>query len=446
MKNKVRFDKPQWWLGGGLILAALIYLSSLSWYRSGGSVLDLRWELLLVLGTATWVLLTVCVMLPARFPWLNRLSGGLDKGYGIHKWLGVAVLSIVFLHWVVVQSWRWMTGWGWLDGGDVMQSVLGRLGDGGAFPLDPLSRLGGGAAFFLMAALVVSALVKRIPYHIFRDIHKMAPVVYLLASIHVLNRIPAEWWATPAAYILAGLTAVGIYASLLSLRQLIGRKRRVKARVKDVIEQAGDIVDVTLEPQLSFPHKSGQFAFIDFTGAKHGSHPFSLASCNPGELRFLIKKLGDATSRLDDILEPGRTVELEGPYGRFDFESPRPRQLWIAGGIGLTPFLSRLEELASQENRHGQIDFWYSVDSEEEAGISANLDALCQRAGVDLHLIVSGRDKRLSAADVAEKAGDLSLCSVWFCGPDGFREDLRRGLLDKGLPERCFHFERFEFR
>ena len=52
---------------------------------------------------------------------------------------------------------------------------------------------------------------------------------------------------------------------------------------------------------------------------------------------FSIKGLGDYTRRLPKQLFPGQMVTVEGPYGRFDFRGDCPRQLWLAGGIGITP-------------------------------------------------------------------------------------------------------------
>ena len=95
---------------------------------------------------------------------------------------------------------------------------------------------------------------------------------------------------------------------------------------------------------------------------------------------------------------------------------------------------------------HQQVEFWYSVDSDAEAGFPANLAELCRRAGVTLHTVISERDERLRADEVAAVLGNLADGSVWFCGPDGFGEDIKRGLRKKGLSRRDFHSERFDFR
>ena len=41
-------------------------------------------------------------------------------------------------------------------------------------------------------------------------------------------------------------------------------------------------------------------------------------------------------------------VTVEGPYGCFDFEDAQPRQVWIGAGIGITPFVARMKQLAGR--------------------------------------------------------------------------------------------------
>ena len=52
-----------------------------------------------------------------------------------------------------------------------------------------------------------------------------------------------------------------------------------------------------------------------------------------------MKALGDYTQSLKN-LKPGTIAEIEGAFGKFSYthygDSP---QIWIAGGIGVTPFL-----------------------------------------------------------------------------------------------------------
>lgn len=192
-------------------------------------------------------------------------------------------------------------------------------------------------------------------------------------------------------------------------------------------------------------HKPGQFAFVDFGGFE-GAHPFTIASSNTQELRFSIKALGDFTGQLRHILRIGQLVRIEGPYGQFNFESSRARQVWVAGGIGITPFIARLEYLALHGGVQQAIDLWYCTRSVQDGQFPANLDELCAKAQVTLHRVADERQQRLTAQIIQKTVQDLSQTSVWFCGPSGFAKDLLSGLKAMGLSGADFHAERFEMR
>jgi predicted ferric reductase len=44
-------------------------------------------------------------------------------------------------------------------------------------------------------------------------------------------------------------------------------------------------------------------------------------------------------------------VTVEGPYDRFDFEDGKRRQIWVGAGIGITPFIVRMKQLAGAPSR-----------------------------------------------------------------------------------------------
>lgn len=54
-------------------------------------------------------------------------------------------------------------------------------------------------------------------------------------------------------------------------------------------------------------------------------------------MTLIVKALGDHTDRLHETLKIGQNVKIEGPYGCFTFDDHYPEQIWIGGGIGITP-------------------------------------------------------------------------------------------------------------
>jgi len=76
-------------------------------------------------------------------------------------------------------------------------------------------------------------------------------------------------------------------------------------------------------------------------------------------LHVTVKALGDYTSRLIDIVEPGTLAVIGGPHGRFNHTRGTDRQIWIAGGVGVAPFVSWLR--AIDEQLPQAVDFFYST-------------------------------------------------------------------------------------
>lgn len=74
--------------------------------------------------------------------------------------------------------------------------------------------------------------------------------------------------------------------------------------------------------------------------AADGAHPYTIASGRWEEtsrITFVVKDLGDHTHRLHEQLRVEQAVRVEGPYGCFTFDDGRVHQIWIGGGIGVTP-------------------------------------------------------------------------------------------------------------
>src|SRR5690606_1895637 len=151
----------------------------------------------------------------------------------------------------------------------------------------------------------------------------------------------------PIGLLMAILLFGGSIASGLSLTGRVGRRRQVRGMVTAIKTPDRDVTEVTCHMGPAWPgHRAGQFAFVTFDRIE-GAHPFTIASADRenGTVTFLIKSLGDFTRNLSQKISVGQTVNIEGPYGCFNFDrrNRKSHQIWIAGGIGITPFLAWLE-------------------------------------------------------------------------------------------------------
>ncbi|WP_375056703.1 ferric reductase-like transmembrane domain-containing protein [Zobellella sp. DQSA1] len=433
-----------------LILGGLVLLFGLAWLLSlpPGALAPLFWPLRRLLLEFTGILaiglLSATVMLAARPLQLEAWLGGLDKYYRLHRWLGLAGVAAGVGHWLL---------WGGPPALVKLQLLIGPHQLGRSWPDEGLLRFWhhmaaevGPWAFTLLMLLVGLALWRRFPYHCFFRVHRLMAVVYLLLVFHSVLLLSPSFWSEPVGWLLAPLLLGGTLAAALSLFHRIGHGRKAVGRILALEYHHDDhVLDVSVELSTAWPgHRAGQFAFVDFAD-KEPPHPFTIASGwqDDGILHFSIKGLGDYTRRLPRTLASGQEVNLEGPYGRFTFSGLR-RQLWVAAGIGVTPFIARLEEL-TRVGQEENADFIYATASPADSFIG-HVRSLAEQAGVRLHLVISEVEEPLTMARLATLVPDWAERELWFCGPREFGDRLRREMQGRGFDRVRFHQELFDMR
>lgn len=124
----------------------------------------------------------------------------------------------------------------------------------------------------------------------------------------------------------------------------------------------------------------------------------------------------------------GQTVNIEGPYGCFNFDrrNRKSHQIWIAGGIGITPFLARLEALSSATDATvPEADLHYCTRNAGGDPMVDRLRALCDGfPGIHLEIHDSSKGQRLSAETLSTNGRSAAGAEVWFCGPAGLGKPL----------------------
>ena len=191
----------------------------------------------------------------------------------------------------------------------------------------------------------------------------------------------------------------------------------------------------------------GQFAMV-YIEAKDGwhRHPFTIASApHEHRVRVTVKALGDYTASLPELVEPGMPAVIGGPHGRFVHWRGTDRQIWIAGGVGIAPFLSWLRALESHP-LPGRVDLFYSAGGEAPFADELRSIAATQPA-LRLHLIDTSAEGRLTPDRVLALAGDdPRAMSVFMCGPSSMLRTFHTALRRAGVPARQVHREYFDWR
>ncbi len=208
------------------------------------------------------------------------------------------------------------------------------------------------------------------------------------------------------------------------------------------------VTDLALTPVgLPMHFRAGQFAML-YLESKFGwrRHPFTISSSPDEEvLHFTIKALGDDTGEVQQIVQVGMPAMVCGPRGRFDWTRGTDHQVWIAGGIGVTPFLSWLRSLDHQP-LPSQVDFFYSTDgsalfADEIITIAASHPEL------HVHIHNSRTDGHLTADQIlAGNTSDPCELSVFLCGPAGMVRTLVSSSRRAGVVSKNIYHEYFDWR
>lgn len=400
-----------------------------------------------VLGIAT---MSIAMILATRPNWSESLFGGLDKTYRLHKWLGISGLIFAIAHWIGANGPKWLSQLGLIERGrpshpdpeslSAIEQFLGSQRESAEFI--------GEWAFYLIVVMIGLALIKRFPYKLFAKTHKWIAVVYLFLVFHTIILMDISYWSQTIGVITGLFLAAGSVSAAIVLTGRVGRKRRASGIIESLhYFEEMNILETTISLDSRWRgHNGGQFAFVTFDDAE-GPHPYTIASNwdpNDRRIMFITKALGDYTHVMPERLKVGDSVSVEGPYGKFMFNDGKSRQIWIGGGIGITPFIARMKQLAGTVHNQS-IDLIHTTPHLQSAA-KEKLIADTEAAHVNLQLMIGKQDGRLDGERLRSSFPDWKSASIWFCGPKDFGEALRKDLMAHGMAADSFHQELFNMR
>lgn len=146
---------------------------------------------------------------------------------------------------------------------------------------------------------------------------------------------------------------------------------------------AHDTLGVHFTKPSNFAFRAGQYADVALVSSPFHDlwgdlRTFSIASA-PFEdhLEFVMRLSNTAFKRALSVVPTGTTIALKGPAGTFhlDPDDTRPA-VFLAGGVGIAPFLSMLRQAAHDRSQRP----FYLFHSNHEASDSAHLSELSRLA------------------------------------------------------------------
>ena len=390
----------------------------------------LRTTISTMLGGIAFLLMTCSVILATRLEVFEEMFGGLDRMYQVHRVAGTFTAVFALVHFFIIPK-------------ELPAGV-----DPVANSTFPSAQIGMAAMVLLVIGLFV-ALNRKISYSRWRNPHKVMALVYILVIGHFMNAPGIFFERFSASGILLILAALVGFVALIYTAFGMNKRTAQHYTIEAVnaLERATEVVLKPVGEMMKF--KPGQFAFVEIQGKGWSEpHPFTISSA-PGEdrLRFTMKVLGDWTRKVREELQPGGEVIVRGPYGRFDASKTEgKKQVWIAGGIGLTPFLSKLRALDADDDR--DIHFAYAARNKEEAIFLEELRTIAaERDNLTLYYFFS-EDGDFARVDAAKERlpGALTDYEYFICGPKPMVEGLMKDLKKEGVKRKAMHVEAFEFR
>lgn len=365
-------------------------------------------------GLMGMTLFAISFILSSRLRFVERIFGGLDKVYKVHSLIGATAFVLILIHPIFLLL-KYIP--------DSIRLAAIYLIPGNLFSVNfGIFALAG------MIVLLVFTLYMKMKYNRWKFSHKFMSLFFILASLHIflVRGTVSRDNIFPGYYVYATIVvAIGLIGILYGMLL-----RPKAAYVVESVDQSNNCFDLTLKPvRKPIKYNAGQFAFLTIPSITNESHPYSIASpSNSPNLRFVIKMLGDYTSRLDKV-KVGDRVFVEGPYGNFNRKS-NAEQVWIAGGIGITPFLGMMQETTAQ------VKLYYTVKTDKE------LIALNPNKNVRVFEWNSNERGRLTLENI--QFGKNT--EFYLCGPVEMKNAFRNGLISAGVPARKIFDEEFNFK
>lgn len=419
---------------GNLIIIVLVILTIAVWLvfppaRDGVENYE-RYYVGMMLGSTVIALMSFSLFLSTRPKWAEPYFGGLDKMYMTHRRTSTSAFLLMFVHLLSVPI-------------SIMNLHLGNY----------LAM----ASFLGIIAIVLPTLAPRIPflskltgsdYEGWKKLHRYIGVFFILGYLHSITV------NAPTTKIAINWNQIFVFLGIGSYlyTEVFGRffKKYVPYTVEAVNHPNNSTTEVVLRAKgqpIKHTH-AGQFLFVRFKEkGLDESHPFTISSA-PHEdvLRLTIKASGNFTRHLFANLKVGTSAIVEGAYGMFNYKMTGEKQIWVAGGIGVTPFLSFLRDLKTGLTH--DVDFYYTVRHPEEAVFKDEIEAAAkQNSRLKARIRFSSTDGSLTVDEIVRNAGgDIREHHVYMCGPLPMVQAFEKKFMEAGVPAGNIHFEEFNFR
>ncbi|MGH4140999.1 ferredoxin reductase family protein [Clostridium sp.] len=274
-------------------------------------------------------------------------------------------------------------------------------------------------------------------------------LVHILLSSAVKVNIPLE--ITLVSYF---VIALSMYFYHKILKRNMAKSKEYT--ISEIIKECDNIITLKFKPKNHelFKYKPGQFLYVKIYNEEipKDEHPFTISS-SPIVVDYVsvtVKQLGDFTNSLVKA-KVGDKAYIDGSFGSFThLDLPKDNKLcFIAGGIGITPFLSMLRYLNLKEKDRQVVLIWGVRDSselicnEELTLIANNMENLIIIPVLSSDRNYNGEQGYVDFSRIKRLLKNDFDYDFFICGPPIMLGKVVSDLKASNIDSKKIHFERF---
>ncbi len=230
--------------------------------------------------------------------------------------------------------------------------------------------------------------------------------------------------------------------------------RTHKAIIYDIEDLREDTKEITFEilGGHDFNFQAGQFISIKVDEDKHVFRAYSISKPN-AEKRLVtitvkLDKNGYGTPLIFQFAK-GQLIEILGPMGDFTLnKEQKDNKVFVAGGIGITPFLSLVLDALHSSEEDMEIHLLHGSNSVEELIYKEYFAELeKQHANFKYSTILLNPDKNWKGKKgyVTDLIKNMNLknSEVYICGPEPMIDNSLIELKNKSVPDNKIKIDKF---
>ncbi|HEY4486567.1 MAG TPA: FAD-dependent oxidoreductase [Candidatus Paceibacterota bacterium] len=204
-------------------------------------------------------------------------------------------------------------------------------------------------------------------------------------------------------------------------------------------KEAGNAVSFVWESEIPVSWSAGQFLHYTLPHEKSDDRStrrwFTISSApHEGHIMFTTRfaEQGSSFKHALQDLSIGGVIGAEGPEGEFVVDDPNRDMVFIAGGIGITPYRSILADL---DHRGLPINVTLLYANRDSDFIfKEELEALAEKHPTfTIHYFVE--PNRIDESEIRENISDMAKAFVYLSGPEPMAEAFEEMLLQIGISD-----------